>query len=281
MVICIVGPTGVGKTKLSVDLAKKYNAIILNADATQIYQELNIGSAKVTEEEKQGIPHFLFDIKSPLEDYSVADYQKDGRKILNEYKDRNIIVVGGTGLYIRALFYDYEFKDKVKKDYSNYSNKELFEMAKKINPEMDIHINNRVRLENYIDANGSIKNDSKPIYDVIYIGVTTNREDLYNIVNNRVDKMFEQGLLEEVKYLYNKYPDSNILKRAIGYKELISYFNNEISLENAKDLIKKNTRHYVKRQYTWFNNQLDIKWFNKDDNLLSNVDHFIKELNSK
>ncbi len=281
MILCIVGPSGIGKTKLSIDLAKRYNAIVLNADATQIYQELNIGSAKITEEEKCGIPHFLIDIKKPSEDYSVADYQKDGRKILDEYKNRNIVVVGGTGLYIRALFYDYEFKDKVKKDYSKYSNEELYNMAKEINPNMSIHKNNRVRLENFIDANGDIKNDSKPLYDVIYIGLTTDRENLYKILDKRVDKMFDNGLLEEVTNLYHKYPDSNILKRAIGYKEIISYLNKEISLEDAKELIKKNTRHYAKRQYTWFNNQLDVKWFNNGDNLLNDVYEFISELNSK
>ena len=281
MILCIVGPSGIGKTSLSIDLAKKYNAIVLNADATQIYKELNIGSAKITEEEKQGIPHFLFDIKNPDEDYSVADYQKDARKILDEYKNRNIVVVGGTGLYIRALFYDYVFEDKIKKDYSSYSNEELYNMAKSIDSNMDIHINNRVRLENFIDANGNIKKDSKPIYDVIYIGLTTDRDNLYKILDKRVDKMFENGLLEEVTNLYHKYPNSNILKRAIGYKEVISYLNNEISLDEAKDLIKKNTRHYAKRQYTWFNNQLDVKWFNQSNNLFNEVNQFISELNSK
>ena len=281
MILCIVGPSGIGKTQLSIDLAKKYNAIIINADATQIYQELNIGSAKITEEEKCGIPHYLFDIKNPLEDYSVADYQKDARKILEEYKDRNIVVVGGTGLYIRALFYDYEFEDKIKKDYSMYSNEQLYQMALDIDPNMDIHKNNRVRLENFVDANGNIKKDSKPIYDVIYIGLTTDRDNLYNILDKRVDKMFDNGLVEEVTNLYHKYPNSSILKRAIGYKEIISYLNKEISLDDAKELIKKNTRHYAKRQYTWFNNQIDVKWFNKDDNLLNNVYEFISELNSK
>ena len=281
MILCIVGPSGIGKTSLSIDLAKKYNAIVLNADATQIYKELDIGSAKITEEEKQGIPHFLFDIKSPDEDYSVADYQKDARKILDEYKNRNIVVVGGTGLYIRALFYDYEFEDKTKKDYSSYSNEELYNMAKSIDSNMDIHINNRVRLENFIDANGNIKKDSKPIYDVIYIGLTTDRDNLYKILDKRVDKMFDNGLLDEVTNLYHKYPSSNILKRAIGYKEVISYLNNEISLDDAKELIKKNTRHYAKRQYTWFNNQLDVTWFNQSNNILEEVTHFISGLNSK
>ena len=281
MILCIVGPSGIGKTQLSIDLAKKYNAIIINADATQIYQELNIGSAKITEEEKCGIPHYLFDIKNPLEDYSVADYQKDARKILEEYKDRNIVVVGGTGLYIRALFYDYEFEDKIKKDYSMYSNEQLYQMALDIDSNIDIHKNNRVRLENFVDANGNIKKDSKPIYDVIYIGLTTDRDNLYNILDKRVDKMFDNGLVEEVTNLYHKYPNSSILKRAIGYKEIISYLNKEISLDDAKELIKKNTRHYAKRQYNWFNYQIDVKWFNKYDNLLNNVYEFISELNSK
>ncbi len=279
MIICIVGPSGIGKTKLSIDLAKKYHGIIINADATQIYQELNIGSAKITKKEMGGITHYLLDVRKPDEDYSVADYQKDARQIINDHLDENIIVIGGTGLYIKALFYDYVFEDKIKKDYSKYSNEELYQMALKINPNIDIHPNNRVRLENFIDANGKINKNSKPIYDVIYIGLSTDRDSLYKILDERVDQMIDNGLVEEVKSLYHKYPDSNILKRAIGYKEIIQYLNQEITLKEAIDLIKKNTRHYAKRQYTWFNNQINVKWF--DISEINNIDNYINGLNSK
>ena len=271
MIICVVGPTGVGKTKLSVMLAKKYNGIVINADATQIYKELDIGSAKIKEEEKEGIEHYLFDIKMPNEDYSVADYQKDGRELLKKYQDKNIVIVGGTGLYIKALLYDYSFSQMNNNDYSNLTNEQLYNMCKKIDNEIDIHPNNRRRLENYLNRVDKNKIEPKLLYNVKFIGLTTDRDTLYNKINKRVDDMLEEGLLEEVKTLKNKYSNANILKRAIGYKEIISYLNNEISLEEAVELIKKNSRHYAKRQYTWFNNQMDIKWFNTDYNDFNNT----------
>ncbi len=264
MIICVVGPTGVGKTKLSIMLAKKYNGIVVNADASQIFKELNIGTAKIKEEEKEGIKHYLFDIKSPDEDYNVCEYQKDLRAILDKEKEKNIILVGGTGLYIKAGLYDYNFLETENKDYSNYSNEELYEMVKNINKDVDIHINNRRRLENFLNRNGVISKNSKLLYDVKFIGLTTERQYLYERINKRVDEMFEEGLLEEVKTLYSKYKNSRILGSAIGYKEIIEYLEGKISLEESKELIKKNSRHYAKRQYTWFNNQMDVKWFNTD-----------------
>ncbi len=264
MIICVVGPTGVGKTKLSIMLAKHYNGVVVNADACQIYKELNIGSAKVKEEEKEGIKHLLFDIKSPKDDYSVCDYQKDLRKVLEDYKDSNIILVGGTGLYIKAGLFDYSFSEIEKKDYSNFTNEELYKMCLEIDENIKIDKNNRRRLENFLNRKDKKIKNPIPLYDVVYIGLTTNRNKLYSIINERVDKMFDEGLLEEVKELYIKYPQANILQRAIGYKEIISYLNGSISLEEAKELIKKNTRHYAKRQYTWFNNQLNVCWFNTD-----------------
>ncbi len=262
MIICVVGPTGVGKTKLSVLLAKKYNGVVINADATQIYRELNIGSAKVKESEKEGIEHILFDIKNPNEDYSVADYQLDLRKELEKYKNRNIILVGGTGLYIKAGLYDYSFSKIEKGDYSNYSNEELYKMCLTFDKDLKIDVCNRRRLENYLNRVDKTKKEPTILYDTLFIGLTTERENLYNIINKRVDKMFEEGLVEEVKYLYHKYGNVNILKRAIGYKEVLEYLNNNCTLDEAKELIKKNTRHYAKRQYTWFNNQMNVKWFN-------------------
>ncbi len=266
MIICIVGPTGVGKTLLSVMLAKYYNGVVVNADACQIYRELNIGSAKVKEEEKDGVEHLLFDIKDASEEYSVADYQKDLRDILNKYQDRNIILVGGTGLYIKAGLFDYRFSAIRKKDYSKYSNEELYKKCLKRDKNLQIDQNNRRRLENYL--NRIDKNTQKPIllYDVKFIGLTTERDNLYEIINKRVDKMFKEGLVQEVDDLLKKYGEVNILKRAIGYKEVIEYLKGKISLEECQELIKKNTRHYAKRQYTWFNNQMPVKWFNTNFN---------------
>lgn len=277
MIICVCGPTGIGKTKLSELLAKKYDAIILNADATQIYQELNIGSAKITKEEMGNRQHYLFDIKKPNEDYSVMEYQKDARKILNDNNCKNIVVVGGTGLYIKALFFDYVFDEMNKNNFDNLSNDELYILAMKKDPECNLHKNNRVRLINFLNRTKEEKNKDVKLYDVIFVGLTAERSKIYEICNKRVDIMIENGLLNEVKTLKEKYPNSNILKRAIGYKELISYLDSNVSYNDAIELIKKNTRHYVKRQYTWFNNQLDIKWFNVDfDNFNNTYEDVIK-----
>ncbi len=276
MKIVIVGPTGVGKTKLSVELAKVFDAYVINSDAVQIYQELNIGSAKVTEEEKEGIKHFLFDIKRPDELYTVKDYQSDARNILNKYQDKNLIVVGGTGLYVTSLFYDYRFGLDNEENYDNISKEELYKLVLKKDPNCSIDKNNIVRLKRFLKRNSNEYVEPKLLYnDVFFVGLTTPRDNLYDIINKRVDKMFLDGLVDEVKTLYQKYPESSILKRAIGYKEIIAFLNGEISLEEAKELIKKNSRHYAKRQYTWFNNKMNIKWFNVDYNNFNNT---IKEV---
>ncbi len=267
MIICLTGPTGVGKTKLSIMLAHKYNAIIIGADATQVYQELDIGSAKIKEEEKEGVPHFLIDIKSPKESYTVYDYQKDLRDLLAKYKNQNIIITGGTGLYITAGLYDYKFSERYNNDYSSYTNEELYAMCKEIDENIDIHLNNRRRLENYLNKKDKKIVEPKLLYDnVIFIGLTTDRDILYKRINERVEEMFQEGLVEEVKDLYQKYPTSRILHSAIGYKEIIAYLENKISLDAAKELIKKNSRHYAKRQYTWFNNKMHIQFFQTNFN---------------
>ena len=263
MIIAVVGPTGVGKTKLSVELAKHYHGIIINCDAMQVYKGMDIGTAKITEKEKENIPHYLFDIKNVLENSTVYDYQVDARKILEENQDKNIIFVGGTGLYLKAALYSYEFS-KEEKEINNYdelSNEELYALALKKDPHMDIHVNNRKRLVRFLNKEEINIPPSKPLYNVIYIGLTCNRDVLYERINKRVDEMFEQGLLEEVKDFYDAHIYSKALKTAIGYKELYSYFDGDITLEEASELIKKRSRNYAKRQYTWFNNQMNIKWF--------------------
>lgn len=266
MIIAVVGPTGVGKTKLSVELAKHYHGIIINCDAMQVYKGMDIGTAKITEKEKENIPHYLFDIKNVLENYTVYDYQVDARKILEENQDKNIIFVGGTGLYLKAALYSYEFskEEKETNNYDELSNEELYALALKKDPHMDIHVNDRKRLVRFLNKEEINIPPSKPLYNVIYIGLTCNRDVLYERINKRVDEMFEQGLLEEVKSFYDAGIDSKALKTAIGYKELYSYFDGVITLEEAKELIKKRSRNYAKRQYTWFNNQMDIKWFDVD-----------------
>lgn len=268
MILVIVGPTGVGKTKLSIELAKKYHAIIMNCDAMQVYKGMNIGTAKIKEDEKEGLPHYLFDIKDVSDNYTVYDYQKEARKFIEENKDKNIIFVGGSGLYLKAALYNYEFQenDKTTNTYDDLSNEELYERALKKDPNMNIHKNNRKRLVRFLNKETIDIPTSKPLYDAIYIGLTCDRETLYEKINKRVDKMFEDGLIDEVKSFYDKKINSKAIQTAIGYKELYKYFDGEISLEEAKDLIKKNSRHYAKRQYTWFNNQMNITWFNVDFN---------------
>lgn len=282
MKIFIMGPTGVGKTKLSVELAKIFDAYIINCDAVQVYKGLDIGSAKVTEEEKCGIKHFLFDIKNPDEEYNVKDYQTDLRNLFDKYSDKNLIIVGGTGLYATAGAYDYRFNDEEKKDYSNYSLEDLYKLAKEKDINCNIDKNNRIRLERFLQKDLTSLVEPTLLYnDAIFIGLTTSRENLYKIINKRVDKMVKDGLIDEVKELYKKYPNSLILKRAIGYKEIIEYLDNKISLEKSIDEIKKNSRHYAKRQYTWFNNKMDIKWFEVNFNYFNETIDNVKDyLNS-
>lgn len=283
MILAIVGPTGVGKTKLSVELAKKYNAIIINADAMQVYIGMDIGTAKIKEKEKEGIPHYLFDIKDVSVNYTVYDYQKDVRELIEKYKDRNIIFVGGTGLYLKAALYNYKFNEEEKtvNTYDELTNEEVYELALKKDTNITIHKNNRKRLIRFLNKENIDIPDAQPIYDAIYIGLTCERSMLYERINNRVDEMFHEGLIDEVKSFYDKKISSKALSTAIGYKELFAYFNGEITLEEAKDLIKKNSRHYAKRQYTWFNNQMDITWFNVDfnnfNNTIKEVEKYINE----
>ena len=277
MIVCIVGPTGVGKTKLSVELAKKLNGVVVNADSMQVYKELNIGTAKVKEEEKENIQHLLFDIKEVDEMYTVYDYQKDLRKILDNNKDKNIIIVGGTGLYIKAGLYNYVFEEEKEEleEYNNLNNDELYELVLKKDKYTTIHKNNRKRMIRFLNKKETDQDKNNLLYDVKFIGLTTTREKLYERINLRVDKMVEEGLIEEVKNLYDKNIRSKSIMTGIGYKELYEYFDGNISLEESLELIKQRSRKYAKRQYTWFNNQMDIKWFDVDFNNFNNT---IKEV---
>lgn len=268
-IIVITGPTGVGKTKMSIELAKRIDAEIINADSMQVYKDLNIGTAKITEKEKEGIPHHLFDIVEPTNMYTVYDYQKDARDIINDVLSRGkkVIIVGGTGLYIKALLYDYKFiKEDKTYDFSKMSNEEILDKINSYNLDINLHINNRKRLERVLtklyNNNMQTEKTDTVLYDFVAIGLTTTRDNLYKIIDNRVDKMIEDGLIDEVEELYKKNIHSKAINTGVGYKELYKYFDKEISLDEAISLIKKNSRHYAKRQYTFFNNQMNIKWFN-------------------
>ncbi len=263
MIICVCGPTGVGKTKLSVELAKHYNGIVINSDAMQVYKKMDIATAKIKEEEKENIKHYLFDICDLTDNYTIYDYQKDARKIIDGNTDKTIIMVGGSGLYQKAALYDYSFDDESNNDnqYEDLTNEELYELVLKKDPQTDIHVNNRKRLVRALNKTNINHEKSKLLYkDVIFIGLTTDRKNLYNIINSRVDKMVSEGLLDEAKYFYDKKIKCKALDTVIGYKELFKYFNKEITLDEALELIKKNSRRYAKRQYTWFNHQVPTIW---------------------
>ena len=283
MIIVVCGPTASGKTKLSIDLAKKYNGIIVNADSMQVYKGLDIATAKIKDEEKEGISHYLFDIANIDDMYTVYDYQKDLREILDNNQDKNIIIVGGTGLYIKAGLYNYEFNCETSfNTYDDKNNEELYKLVKEKYPDIDIHVNNRKRLIRALNKTDDYSNKGNELlYPAIFIGLELDRDFLYERINKRVDIMFEEGVLKEAKDLYDKKVYSKSVMTGIGYKELYEYFDGNISLDEAKDLIKKNTRHYAKRQMTWFKNKMDIKWFKLNENnyqgVLKEVEKYIEK----
>ena len=272
-VIVITGPTGVGKTKFSIELAKELNTEIINGDAYQIYKYMNIGTAKPTEAEKQDIPHHLMDFLDPLESFSICDYQKLVRDKIEEFHNKKMIpiITGGSGLYIDSVLYDYRFTEDARntedeKKYDHLSNDELHNILKTLNPESadKIHPNNRKRVLRAIElAESGTNNEDRnqkhnKMYDFLLIFLNDDREVLYERINNRVDEMITNGLLEEVKSLY---PDklSNQAVKAIGYQEIYDYLDNKISLEEAINLIKQHSRNYAKRQMTWYRNRENVQ----------------------
>ncbi len=274
MIICIVGPTASGKSKVAEELSQFYDAKIVNFDAFQIYKEMDIGTAKPSKEELESGRYFLYDIKNINEDFDVSKYQEICREFLKEHKNENIILVGGTGLYLKAALYDYNFEkgeSPMPEDFMcDFSNKELYEKLFLIDPEdaQKIGENNRKRLlralyiykiygKSKSDINQNGKN--RLLYnDVHIIGLDIPREILYERINQRVDEMIENGLEKEVEFLFSEYGANKRALQAIGYKE----FNNELPFEEKIELIKKNTRNYAKRQMTFFKHQFDnIKWF--------------------
>lgn len=288
-IIVVAGPTASGKTSLSLYLAKKYNAEIINADAEQVYKDVNIGTAKVTKKEMGNIEHHLIDFIPLSRSYSVKEFQDDGRNILNKLinDNKNIIVVGGTGLYIKALLYDYKFsKETSTLDFSNLSNEELKKEVDSIYSDNNIHVNNRKRLERFLShyktTGNIIKNTldkDKPLYDFTLVYLDPSRDELYNSINTRVDKMMKEGLLKETERL----KDYSKLSSIIGYKELLEYLNGNISLEEAIENIKIDTRKYAKRQNTFFKNQFNNLVvfkvdYNNFNNTIKKVEDYLSSL---
>lgn len=292
MVIVILGPTAVGKTKMSVELAKRLNGEVINADSTQIYKELDIATAKIKEEEKDNIPHHLFDIKNIKENYTVYDYQKDCRYVIDDIisRKKTPILVGGTGLYIKASLYDYKFEEENNDNqFENLSNEEIYNKLKTIDNNIDIHINNRKRLVRALNycLNNNLKfsekeKTNKLLYDTIFIGLTCERNILYERINKRVDEMVNGGLLDEAKKIYESNIRTKAVMTPIGYKELFPYFKGEKKLNECLEKIKQNSRKYAKRQYTWFNHQMNVTWFNVDfddfNKTINEVYDYIKKL---
>ena len=289
-IIVIVGPTGVGKTKMSIELAKKLDAEIINGDSVAIYKNLNIGSAKPTVEERENIPHHLIDIKEVDEDYSVYDYQIDCRKAIDDIMSRGkrVIIVGGTGLYIKAALYDYNFtKGTTNKQYTDLTNEEILDKISKYDLYLSstLELNNRKRLVRVLNKleNKEVFTNSKDklLYPVKVIGLTTDRDYLYERINNRVDIMINNGLLDEINSLKEKYPNSRILNSGIGYKEFSDYLFNSKDLDSVIESIKQDSRRFAKRQYTFFNHQFDTKWINVDfdnfNNTIEEVLDYIKK----
>ncbi|MBR0474283.1 MAG: tRNA (adenosine(37)-N6)-dimethylallyltransferase MiaA [Erysipelotrichaceae bacterium] len=274
-VIAVVGPTAVGKSDVGVRLAQLFNGEIINGDSIQVYKELNIGSAKVTEAEMQGIPHHLLDYKNVGDDYSVQQFQQDARKKIEEIASRGKlpIIVGGTGLYIKALLYDYAFTkiDTELNEYEDEDTEELYQRLLKLDPKATevIHPNNRRRIVRALQMaeSGNLKSEQEAeqkhemIYDAKIIGLTMDRTLLKERINKRVDLMFEAGLLDEVNKLNEKYDWDMHGLHGIGYKEFRDYFLGNMTLEDTRELIKTHTRQFAKRQYTWWNNQMPVKWY--------------------
>ena len=290
-VLVIVGPTAVGKTEFGITCANNFNGEIISGDSIQIYRGLDIGSAKPTIKELSKATHHLIDIKNPDESYSVKEFQDLGRKKIEEINKNNKlpIVVGGTGLYIKALLYDYKFFDEEQEDnqYEELNNEEIYSLLKQKDPKAleKIHINNRKRLvralnvyEKHNKGISEIKDEQehKPIYDCLIIGLTTSRESLYQRIDERIDMMISNGLIDEIKVLLNKgITFENQCMQAIGYKEFKDYFENKKSLEECINQVKTNSHHFAKRQYTFFNNQMNIEWFDDKQKAMERVQKWL------
>lgn len=280
-VIAIVGPTAVGKTSLSIDLAKRFNGEIISGDSMQVYRGLDIGTAKVTLEEQAGVLHHLIDVRDIDQSYSAADFQQAAREVIQEITDRGKvpIVVGGTGLYIQSLLWDYKLgsegertdeslREKYEEIAEAEGNEALWKLLQAKDPlaSEKIHYNNRKKmiraLEVFELTGHSIlepKEQPKELYDSFLIGLNTERTRLYRRINERVDLMVEQGVLEEAKQLA-KTPEVQVAQ-GIGYKEFFPYFSGECSLDSAIEEVKLHSRRYAKRQLTWFRNRMSVHWY--------------------
>jgi tRNA dimethylallyltransferase len=279
MIIAIVGPTGVGKSEVALELALKLKAEIINADAFQVYQKMDIGTAKVPREKRLNIPHHLMDVVSFQERFDVARYQKMARSILDARGQTPIILVGGSGFYLKSVLHDFNFPEKKPMSAGEaLSNEALVEALQSLDPERlkSVHANNRKRLLNAYqralsgDLMSLETNQAKKMYPYHIFGLEMPRQDLYQTIEKRVDEMIEQGLEYEVKKLVSQGISPTALD-AIGYKEWAPYWANEITFSEVVETIKTNTRRYAKRQMSYFNHQFEVTWLNKKNHSVTAI----------
>ena len=293
-VIVICGPTASGKTALSIELAKKINGEIVSCDSMQIYKEMNIGTAKPTKEEMQGIKHYMIDIISPDERYSVADYKKQAKEAIKEIlsKGKVPIVVGGTGLYVDSLIYeidypeiefDEKYREELDQEVEERGLEALYEKAKEIDEEAikKISSNDKKRILRILEiyhATGKNKTEQEkesrktPVeFDYKVFALNMDREKLYDRINKRVDIMIENGLIEEVENIYKKYNKFPTAMQGLGYKEVVQYLEKRLTKEEMIEKIKQETRKFAKRQLTWFRKNKETIWLNADDTIQNNI----------
>ena len=298
-VIVICGPTASGKTSLSVELAKKCNGEIISADSMQIYKDMNIGTAKVTQEEMQGIKHYMIDIVYPTERYSVAEFKVQAEKTIEEIlkKGKTPIIAGGTGLYINSLIYNIQYNDiKIDEEYRKYLEERvekeglqnLYEEAKKIDCEAmkSISQNDKKRILRVLEMyhqTGKTKTElekesrkEEVKYDYKVYAINWEREELYKRINKRVDIMIEQGLIKEVENILKKYNKFPTAMQGLGYKEVVEYLDKKITKEEMIEKIKMETRRYAKRQITWFKKIENVKWIQGNETISNNINLILK-----
>lgn len=287
--LVLTGPTAVGKTKLSLNLARAVSGQIISADSMQVYREMNIGTAKIMPDEMKGIKHHLIDICNPNEDFNIYQFQKYSNQAISLIYDENQIpiITGGTGFYIQSVLYNVDFqssdndskiRNELEKLCEEKGNLYIYNILKEIDEEsaLAIHPNNSKRVIRAIEyfrqtgckisEHNKEQAEHKSDYNFLYFVLTMNRQALYDRIDMRVDKMISDGLVEEVKNVYTKYPDTSLVSMAgLGYKEIISYLKGDLSLEEAIYIIKRDTRHFAKRQLTWFRREKNVTWINKDD----------------
>ena len=286
--LIIIGPTAIGKTDLSIKIAQEFKGEIISGDSMQVYKGMDIGTGKITRDETKGIPHHMIDILEPSENFSVADFQEQVASLVKDIESRGKlpIIVGGTGHYIKALIDGYEFNEEdallieeKTKEYESYDSSILYEKLLKLDPTNDVHPNNRQRVIRQLVKKTMPKQEKKAYtkendYVTFVLGLTTDRSVIYERINQRVLKMFEAGLEEEVKKL-SKNGLSKTASQAIGYKEFLPYLKGEASIDSVVERVQAHSRQYAKRQLTYFRNQLDVNWY---DIATSDTDIIYKDI---